>query len=57
MDEERGTVGRDELCRGMGCQREEREHMDRLEQFIGTKQMYRKIYNKKGDGQQYQLGK
>ena len=57
MDEERGRVGRDELCRGMGCQREEREQMDRLEQFIGTKQMYRQIYSKKGDGQQYQLGK
>ena len=41
----------------MGCQREEREQMDRLGEFIVTKQMYRKIYSKKGDGRQYQLGK
>ena len=41
----------------MECQREEREQMDRLEQFIRTKQMVRLIYSKKGDGRQYQLGK
>ena len=41
----------------MGCQREKREQMDRLEQFIGTKQMVRLIYSKKGDERQYQLGK
>ena len=41
----------------MRCQREEREQMGRPEQFKGTKQMYRLIYSKKGDGRQYQLGK